>query len=588
MLERAILRGPRPRPGSAGLARALSSLRAELAKLRRGERSDVHRSDPRADLGENELEQAAGLIAQVAAALAPLEKLGRGAHSFAAIAARHRDAIAALSDAGDGVASGFAGPDGDALAQIFDAIAQAPPAADLSVTLSDYPELFSATIANRVVRRPEQPGVRLRILGPLEARLTTSDRVVLGALNEGTWPPEARSDAWLSRPMRLALGLDLPERRIGLSAHDFAQMLGAREVILTRAAKLAGAPTVASRFLQRLAAVAGPRWQTAIAQGEKYLDWARALDRPTASPRPTPRPVPRPPLAARPSHLSVTEIEHWLRDPYTIYAKHVLRLFPLDPIDMAPGAADRGTVIHGAIGDFTQAYAARLPDDPLAELMALGAKHFAPLEEFPEARAFWWPRFERIARWFANWEARRRSEIASVQAEIRGEIEIPLGSRTFRLSARADRIEQRGDGSYAILDYKTGQVPTGPQVTAGLSPQLTLEGAILRAGRFAEIPAGASIAALIYVSLKGGDPGGREAAVELKSSTADAEADRALAKLIEVARKFEDPTTPYRSRERPMWQSRAYGDYDHLARVREWSPSGGVGDETEAADDGTA
>ncbi|HEY3642509.1 MAG TPA: double-strand break repair protein AddB [Xanthobacteraceae bacterium] len=587
-LERAILRGPRPRPGSAGLARALAALRAELGKLKRGEGSDLHRSDPRADLHESELSDAAALIVRLEAALAPLEGLARGPHSFAAIAARHREIVAALSAERDGTAAAFAGPDGNALAQVFDAIAAGLPAADLDVAFTDYAELFGAAITDRVVRRPGLPGVRVRILGPLEARLTTSDRLVLGGLNEGTWPPEARSDAWLSRPMRLELGLDLPERRIGLSAHDFAQMLGAREVILTRAAKLAGTPTVASRFVQRLAAVAGPRWQTALQQGERYLAWARELDRPGAPPRPAPRPVPRPPTAARPTRLSVTEIEHWLRDPYTIYAKHVLRLFPLDPIDTAPGAADRGTVIHGAIGDFTQAYAKALPADALGELLALGRKHFAPLDEFPEARAFWWPRFERIARWFADWESKRRADVAAVQAEIRGEIEIPLGQRSFHLSARADRIERLGDGSYAILDYKTGQVPTGRQVAAGLSPQLTLEAAILRAGRFADIAPGASIAALIYVSLKGGDPGGKENWIEFKDSTPDAEADRALQKLAEVARKFEDQATPYRSRERPMWQGRAYGDYDHLARVKEWSPSGGAGDETEAGDDGTA
>ena len=404
-------------------------------------------------------------------------------------AARHREIIAALSRDDAGAPAGFAGTDGSALGQVFDAVAAGLPHADLAVALADYPDLFGATIADRVVRRPGQPGVRVRILGPLEARLTSSDRLVLGGLNEGTWPPEARSDAWLSRPMRLELGLDLPERRIGLSAHDFAQMLGAREVILTRAAKLAGAPTVASRFVQRLAAVAGPRWQSALQHGEKYLLWARALDRPNAPPRATPRPVPRPPVAARPARLSVTEIEHWLRDPYTIYAKHILRLFPLDQIDTAPGAADRGTVIHGAIGDFTQAYAQALPADALEKLLALGRRHFAPLEEFPEARAFWWPRYERIARWFADWETKRRPHLEALQAEIKGEIEIPLGGRSFHLTTRADRIERLPGGTYAILDYKTGRVPSMPQVAAGLSPQLTLEGAILRAGRFADIPA---------------------------------------------------------------------------------------------------
>jgi ATP-dependent helicase/nuclease subunit B len=587
VLERAILRGPRPRPGSAGLGRALASLGAELAKLKRGERSDLHRSDPRADLSGRDLADADDLIARLAAALAPLEGIGRGPFSFGAMAARHREIIAALSLDGDTPAA-FAGADGNALGLVFDDIAAGLPDADLAIPPGDYPDVLGAAIADRVVRRPGLPGVRVRILGPLEARLTSSDRVVMGGLNEGTWPPQPRSDAWLSRPMRLELGLDLPERRIGLSAHDFAQMLGAREVILTRAAKLAGAPTVASRFVQRLAAVAGPRWQTALDHGEKYLAWARALDRPDAPPRPTSRPVPRPPLAARPARLSVTEIEHWLRDPYTIYAKHILRLFPIDPIDTAPGAADRGTVIHGAIGDFTQAYAKQLPDDALEKLLALGRQHFATLEEFPEARAFWWPRYERIARWFAAWEIKRRGAVAQVQAEIRGEIEIPLSGRSLHLSARADRIERRADGRYAILDYKTGRVPTTLQVASGLSPQLTLEGAILRAGAFPDIPRGASLAALIYVSLKGGDPGGEEKSIEVKDSSPDQEADRALQKLTEVARQFEDPATPYRSRERPMFRGRAYGDYDHLARVKEWSLSGGASDEAEATDDGSA
>src|SRR5439155_4214289 len=179
-----------------------------------------------------------------------------------------------------------------------------PVAEDLHVALNDYVELFHTVIGDRVVRRPGQPDVRVRILGPLEARLTHVDRVVLGGLNENTWPPETRSDAWLSRPMRRELGLDLPERRISLSAHDFAQLLGAREVILTRAAKVAGAPTVESRFVQRLAAVAGEaRWAAVCKRGGQYLAWARALDRPAEVKR-CERPAPRPPRAARPSSLT--------------------------------------------------------------------------------------------------------------------------------------------------------------------------------------------------------------------------------------------------------------------------------------------
>ena len=201
--------------------------------------------------------------------------------------------------------------------------------------------------------------------------------MLLGGLNEGTWPPETRNDPWLSRPMRRDLGLDPPERMIGLAAHDFAQGLGAPDVILARAAKVAGSPTVTSRFVQRIAAFAGERWDEVLARGNRYLDLARALDFP-AQVKPVVRPAPKPRVEARPSRLSVTAIEDWLRDPYTIYARYILRLQPLDAVDTPPGARDRGTVIHGAIGDYTRLFADKPPADPMQELRTLGEKHFAP------------------------------------------------------------------------------------------------------------------------------------------------------------------------------------------------------------------
>jgi ATP-dependent helicase/nuclease subunit B len=276
--------------------------------------------------------------------------------------------------------------------------------------------------------------------------------------------------------------------------------------------------------------------------------------------------------------LSVTEIESWLRDPYTIYAKHVLRLAPLDAVDTPPGYADRGTVIHASIGEFTTTYRDALPADPVGELIRIGRKHFAPLDDFPEARAFWWPRFMRIARWFVDEEIKRRGAAAAAHAEIRGEIPIALGDSTFRLRARADRIERLADGRYAILDYKTGQAPTESQVRTGLAPQLTLEAAILRNGGFEGIAKGASIAELSYVLLKGGEPAGKTCPLDFQEGDCDSQADRALSRLADVARRFADESTPYRSLVHPMWRTH-YGDYDHLARVKEWSLTGGELDE---------
>ena len=556
-LERAILRGPRPKRGTAGLAHALQTFRIEREKFHRKEPSSLHRSDPRTTISDTEFNAAVDLVAALNTALTPLESLPPGPQSFAEIAARHAEVIRAL------------GGLTEELAEAFDAIADA---GVLAVEPGDYAELFHTAIADRPVRRPEAD-VRVRIYGPLEARLQSVDRLVLGGLVEGVWPPQTRADPWLSRPMRHELGLDLPERRIGLSAHDFAQALGAPEVILTRAAKQGGAPTVASRFVQRLAAVAGDtRWKAALQRGARYAALARKLDE-TATFKPAARPAPKPPLAARPKQLSVTEIEHWLRDPYTIYAKHVLKLAPLDEIDMAPGASDRGTLIHDSIGEFAKTYADKMPDDPVTKMREIGERHFKPLADFPEARAFWWPRFLRIAEWLAGYETARRAKLSALHAEIGGSIPIRFGDGEFKLTVRADRIECLADGRYAILDYKTGAPPTEKQVRAGLSPQLTLEAAILRQGGFKAIPAGATVGELLYVRLRGGAVAGEVMPIEFESGSVDEQADNALARLATLLAKFSDPDTPYYSLLHPMWTTH-YGTYDHLARVQEWSLAG--------------
>jgi ATP-dependent helicase/nuclease subunit B len=279
----------------------------------------------------------------------------------------------------------------------------------------------------------------------------------------------------------------------------------------------------------------------------------------------------------------VTAIEDWLRDPYTIYAKYILKLAPLDPVDMPLSAADRGSAIHDALGEFTQRFSTTLPDDPARALRSIGEKYFEPLMERPEARALWWPRFLRIAAWFSDWEIARRGNVAEIAAEIRGEIAIPLDNeRTFHLSARADRIERRPDGTFAVLDYKTGQPPTGKQVRMGLSPQLTLEAAILREGGFPNIPAGSSVSQIAYVRLSGNNPPGEQKPLELKIKQSDQPqppdiaAAEARSKLEALIRAFESEDQAYTSLNLSMWSNR-YGSYDDLARIKEWSAAGGLG-----------
>ena len=309
---------------------------------------------------------------------------------------------------------------------------------------------------------PEPRGAhpRVQILGLLEARLLDVDRVVLGGLDEGIWPPTAETDAFLNRPMRLELGLSPPERRIGQTAHDFVQALGTPDAILTRARKRDGKPTVPSRFLERLRAFAGDD------AGRRALGARRALS--AASPRRsmTPRPVraaragPRRGRAARafPRRLSVTEIETLVRDPYSIFARHILRLEPLDPVGGLParpsGARSCTTCWR------TSRAAIRATCRPDARTSSCSSarsrfrRHRGSLSRALRALVAGLPALRPA---FLAWERTRRRAVSAIHVERSGAARVPARARatSFTLRGRADRIEIGRDGAAAIVDFKT-------------------------------------------------------------------------------------------------------------------------------------
>jgi ATP-dependent helicase/nuclease subunit B len=450
-----------------------------------------------------------------------------------------------------------------------------------SLPPAGWPRLLDALLEGQVVRPRQSAHPRLFIWGLLEARLQHADRIILGGLNEGTWPPQAKDDPWLSRPMREGLGLSPPEFRLGQTAHDFMQAACGADVILSRAAKVDGTPTVPARWLLRLDALldGDPRWPATRAA--QYLAWAEALDRPAGKIAAV-WPEPRPPVAARPRTLFVTDIETWIRDPYALYARRILKLRSLDPPDQAPDARLRGDIIHGVLDRFLKAHPADLPADDAAleELRMLGRDRFGAWLQRPEIAALWWPRFERAMHWFVAYERSRRADgFLPVALEQGGALEISAPAGTFTVQARADRIDRhRGDGRLAILDYKTGRPPSAKQVHSGLSPQLALEAAIAAGGGFAGL-APAEIAELVYIRLSGGgEEPGEATRIEGSSRApippADDLARDALTRLTAWVARFDDPAMPYLSRPRPQFVTYA-SDYDHLARVAERADGGG-------------
>jgi len=557
-LEHGILRGPRPAPGLDGLKRAWTDARADVD-------------------GEKTADPVLALLTRLGAAIQAFADIRRHGHApLADILAAHVHAAEALAatDAETGPARLWAGEAGEAAATFVAELAASADGSDI-VAADRYPALFDVLMEGQVVRPRFGRHPRLAIWGPLEARLQHAEVMILGGLNEGVWPPAPEASPWMGRPMMAAFGLPLPERRIGLSAHDFAQAFSAPRVWLTRADRRAGAPTVPSRWLFRLdTALRGTGWEDKRGLAERrWLNWQSALDAP-ASVIPAAAPKPCPPVAARPRKLSVTQVETWMRDPYALYARHILGLSALDPIDADPDAADYGSIVHRALARFVadggvcQAGdgGVGLTEDALERLLAAGREEFRPVLDRPAVATFWWPRFERIADWFVAEERQRRPDLSRTVVETRGSLVLDGPAGPFELTAVADRIDLRADGTLDIIDYKTGMPPSIKEILCGFACQLPLEAAIAMAGGFSGIGP-IAVHGLEHWRLGGGDPAGKRHPVKCDPATLADEARDGLTALVAL---FDDDVIPYYSRPYSAFAPR-YSDYDHLARVREWS-----------------
>ncbi|MCQ8242013.1 double-strand break repair protein AddB [Rhizosaccharibacter radicis] len=571
-LERLCLRGPAPAPGIGGLRAALDA---------------VLRRDGSAATRER-VDHVLGFLARVEDCLHPLLRLD-------AERARFGDSprpvpvpalIAALTEAAEALAATDAETGSDRLWSGEDGNALALHMAELGEACAVLPDgeprvlcgLLDASLGNRTVRSrrvlrglpdgtAEHP--RLFIWGLLEARLQCVDLMVLGGLAETVWPPASDPGPWLSRPMRATVGLPPPEAQIGQSAHDFlASACAAPELVLSCPSRREGAPAVPARWLVRLDALlsgSGLRLPPHPA-----ADWLRRIDQPRGAPRPVPPPAPRPPVALRPRRLSVTEIETWMRDPYAIHARHVLRLRPLPALEEPADAADYGIVVHGALARFLKRHGVSWPTNAREQLEADFRWALGEAALRPALAAWWAPRLDRIAAWVAEREAARRAEGAAPEAvatEIKGEVELAGPAGPFRLVGVADRIERRADGSLSLFDYKTGTPPSRKEVVSGWASQLVLEAAMAERGAFHGI--GGRTAEILYWHLSG------DATAGASSVPAEGEALQALVAqcwdgLEALVAAYDDPAQPFLSHPRPGWAP-LYADYAQLARVAEWS-----------------
>ena len=435
-----------------------------------------------------------------------------------------------------------------------------------NLTPLEYRALFKAVFAKTEVRESIAKHPDITIWGTLEARVQGADVVILGGMNDGIWPRLPTPDPWLNRDMRLQAGLLLPERNIGLSAHDFQQAVAGKEVLITRSIRDADAPTVASRWLIRLTnllAGLGDDGQDCLngmrERGQRQAALAEALEVPAVSVKAAQRPSPRPPVSVRPDRLSVTRIKILIRDPYAIYARYVLGLQVLQPLIPAPDAMIRGQHMHKVMELFIRQTADHRPDLTREKLLQTAEAYFNQHVPWPSARRLWLARLASIADDFVADEVQRCKNARPLLFECRGEI--VLDEPAFSLTGTADRIDKTDAGQIIIYDYKTGQPPSKKQI--GLfDKQLPLEAAMAQFGGFEGLGKPV-VEKIMYISLARGN---KSAVVDLDNELINKTWD-GFCRLI---RGYQLPGTGYTARAR-MEKTTDPSDYDHLSRRGEWA-----------------
>lgn len=423
----------------------------------------------------------------------------------------------------------------------------------------EYGQWLGVLMGQHTVRRRFGAHPRLKILGPLEARLQHFDRVIIGEVNEGSWPQAMKADPWMSRPMKKDFGMPLPEKNIGVQAADFSALLANAEVFVLRADRVQGTPMVKSRWLMRMETVLQAiGFQPQQLEASQYGIWAKVLDKATVIKKISP-PAPKPPVSARPRELPASAIENWMRDPYMIFAKYILQLKPLDELEQDVSFADYGTLVHAVLEEFNNKYPKDYPDNAKRELLQLGESYFMKANISEETKAFWWPNFLKTIDWVVAKEESYRQNVAQVYNEVKGKYSFDAPAGRFVVTAKADRVDITKDGKVNIIDYKTGQARSAKEIEYSYAPQLPIEALIAEQGGFEGIPA-AEAEALIYWQLGRKESGIFSNVSSVLQNTYD--------RIRELVALFDFENTPYFSKPNFRYAPK-YSDYEQLSRIKE-------------------
>lgn len=371
---------------------------------------------------------------------------------------------------------------------------------------------------------------RVFILGPLETRLLSFDRVILADFNEGRWPRKSSDAVWMNQRMRQDVGIVSDVIQMSQEADDLRALLSLKEVFITRALRVDGSPSVPSRWLLRLQAFCTQK-NVQLSSVDHYKEWARLiwhepLKKVNPLLRPLEKPMALPPLGARPKRLTISGLNLLKRNPYAFYVNSILKLNALKPLIHQLDALQFGVRLHQVLADalILEDSGSRLTHDVLN---ALGGRIFASYTSSPLWRYFWQHRLNECFDHFLSLD----KNLSYAPQKRFGEVKVTFPFHTdfgdFEIIAKADRLDLITPHGAVLIDYKTGRTPTASSIKKGEDIQLALEGVMVNEGAFricdAQVTKG-----LEYWDLKNG----RRVSVE-EVDTVIGNAESALIELLE-------------------------------------------------------
>lgn len=215
----------------------------------------------------------------------------------------------------------------------------------------------------------------------------------------------------------------------------------------------------------------------------------------------TARPAPAVAAESIPLRLPVSALAGLVACPYQFFVRRVLGLAESDEVREALEKRDYGEVVHRILLRFHSAREGAQQADGAALLDAISSEVFAPYLAANFFDHAWQARWRAHAAGYLDWQGRREEagwRFVAGEAKRERRFRLDDGAEV-RLEGRLDRIDRRGDGAEAVLDYKVQGRPALRKKMAAAGEDVQLAAYVLLQGE--------QVVEAAYVALDDEHPG---------------------------------------------------------------------------------